>query len=472
MKKSRPSVLLADDEGTVRRAIATMLTETGYEVKTASSGDEALGLLKSRHFDILVTDLRMEGMDGLDLLVEAKSAKPNLPVILVTAYGTVAQAVEAMRRGADDFVTKPISPKELKERIAKALSRRDMLREISELRKSKNTKRRRSDYIIGSSPAMRKVLDQISLVARNDVPVTIYGESGTGKELAARTIHRLSSRNEKPFVPVNCGALPEELLESELFGHVKGAFTGASSNRAGLFFAAHEGVLFLDEISEMSPRLQVGLLRVLQTGEVRPVGGDVTSKIDVRIIAATNRPLQNMVALSTFRQDLYYRINVLPMILPPLRERLEDLPELVDHFRILYNSELDKNIEGISPGALKRLKEHSWPGNVRELQNIIKQAMVVANGPVIHVRDLFQFEQGEIDATSKVDLSQPYRQQRDELIRTFEKAYATKLLTAAKGKITEAAKMGGLDRKSLWALLKRNNIDPKPFKRKMQGHSH
>jgi len=461
---STPRILLADDEQPIRRAISAMLTSLGYEVTLAESGDEAWELFQREDFDLVLTDVRMQGMDGLELVGRVRTIKPEVPTILVTAFGTVDQAVEAMRRGADDFVTKPISPEELRERVAKALARAEMSREISALRAGRKKRRRRSDLVIGSSRAIRAVLEQISLVARNDVPVTLYGESGTGKELLARTIHAMGPRADKPFVPLNCGSLPETLLESELFGHVRGAFTGASSDRSGLFVTADGGVLFLDEIGEMAHRLQVGLLRVLQAGEVRPVGGDRVTKVNVRIIAATNRPLREMVAREEFREDLFYRIDVLPLTLPPLRERLEDLPELVDHFRLIYNTELGKAIEGFTPGALLRLREHSWPGNVRELQNIIKQAMVVAPGPMVSERDLFQFSPDAPPEGDPVDLARPYKELKEAAIRRFECGYVERLLTEARGKVTRAAEMGGMDRKSLWALLRKHDIDPKKYR--------
>ena len=459
-----PRILLADDEQPIRRAIAAMLTNLGYEVEVAESGTEAWERFQRSDFDLVLTDIRMGGMDGLELVGRVRTIKPEVPTILVTAFGTVDQAVEAMRRGADDFVTKPISPEELRERVAKALARAEMAREITALRAGRDQRRRRSDNVIGSSQAIRAVLDQIALVARNDVPVTLYGESGTGKELLARTIHWTGARADKPFVPLNCGSLPETLLESELFGHVRGAFTGATKDRDGLFVSADGGILFLDEIGEMAPRLQVGLLRVLQTGEVRPVGGDRATKVDVRIIAATNRALREMVAQGEFREDLFYRIDVLPLTLPPLRDRLEDLPELVEHFRLIYNGELSKAIEGFTPAALLRLREHSWPGNVRELQNIIKQAMVVSPGSMINERDLFQFSPDAPPAGSPMDLARPYKELKDEAVSNFERTYVERLLTEASGRVTRAAEMGGMDRKSLWALLRKHKIDPKNFR--------
>jgi len=464
MGKGTPRILLADDEPTVRKAIADMLGQLGYEVVVVGSGAEAWARVRREEFDLVLSDVRMGDLDGLELVSRVHSLKPAVPTILVTAFGTVDQAVEAMRRGADDFVTKPISPQELRERVAKALARREMTREIAALRAGRQQRRRRTDSIVGSSAVMLAVLDQISLVARNDVPVTLYGESGTGKELVARTLHRLSPRADKPFLPLNCGALPETLLESELFGHVRGAFTGATADRPGLFVAADGGVLFLDEIGEMAPRLQVGLLRVLQTGEVRPVGGDRATRVDVRIVAATNRDLRSMVSDGEFREDLFYRIDVLPVRLPSLRERIEDLPELVEHFRVLYNLELDKAIEGFSPEALRRLGEHSWPGNVRELQNIVKQAMVVARGAVVTEAELFQFAPDQPRLGGRLDLGTPYRELKEQLVSRFEREYVRQLLTAAQGRVTRAARHGRMDRKSLWSLLRKHGIDPGDFR--------
>lgn len=384
----KPVVLVVDDEKNWLIVLEEILQDEGYEVLTADNAHDALQLAMNNDVDVVVTDMKMPEIDGITLLDRLHRAKPDVPIIIMTAYGTVEKAVEAMKKGAFDYICKPFTNEEFLVVVSKALehfrlitANRKLQREVEE--------RYRFDNLVGKSAVMRRLFDTIEKIAPSKATVLITGESGTGKELIARAIHYHSPRRDKPFVSVNCGALPETLLESELFGHEKGAFTGAIQRRKGRFELAHEGTLFLDEISEMSPHLQVKLLRVLQEMEFERVGGMETIRVDVRIIAASNRDLKTEMEEGRFRQDLFYRLNVVHIQVPPLRERKEDIPLLVQHFLTRYAGELGKGVPvRVHPEAMRCLIEYHWPGNVRELENVIERALILATGDEITLRDL------------------------------------------------------------------------------------
>src|SRR5512137_2859487 len=374
-------VLVVDDQRNMRVTTAIVLRQAGFEVAEADGGAEALEKLGAEPFDVVLTDLRMGDVDGLDVLRGALEASPSTQVIVMTAFGSIESAVEAVRRGAYDYLTKPFQSDELRVRVEKALERRRLLGEVSLL--AGDFRRRYGlENVVGRSPALREVLDRAVRVAATDATVLLTGESGTGKELVARAIHAGSRRGAHPFVPVNCAAITETLLESELFGHARGAFTGAVRARIGLFEEASGGTLFIDEIGETTPGFQAKLLRALQDGEIRRVGESSPVKVDVRIIAATNQDLRRAIAERRFREDLFYRLNVVPIRIPPLRERLEDVPLLAVHFLAQYNQRAGTQ-KVFSPAALAELTEHSWPGNVREMENVVEQAAALSDGPEI-----------------------------------------------------------------------------------------
>ena len=369
-------ILVADDESKMRRVLQMLFEEDGYSVVQAENGEEALEQVSVSRPDLVICDMRMPRMNGIEVLRRVKAVHADLPVIIMTAYGEVKTAVEAMRLGAENYVTKPLDIEELRILASRAIEKRSLIKENIQLRAELDSRFQVSD-IVGKSTKMQDIFQLIDQVAATNTTVLVTGESGTGKELVARAVHSKSPRSSRPFVVVNCAALSEHLLESELFGHVKGAFTGAHSDRRGRFELANRGTLFLDELALMSIPLQGKLLRVLQEREFEPVGSTETVKVDVRIIGATNKDLEGMLEDKAFREDLYYRLNVVEIHLPPLRERKEDIPSLVEHCITNFNRELGKNIKGVSEDGLKLLTEYDWPGNVRELENVIERAMVL-----------------------------------------------------------------------------------------------
>jgi DNA-binding NtrC family response regulator len=369
-------ILVVDDEPSMRDMLGIMLRRERYDVLTAASRAEAAQAMARRGVDLVITDLRLPDGDGIEVLRHVKAGSPETVVILMTAYGSTETAVAALKLGAHDYLIKPFDVEELKIVVRNALEREE-LREENRLLKAELRAQHALDRMVGASAAMTALFDMIRTVARTASTVLVSGESGTGKELAARAIHALSPRSEAPFVSVNCGALPEPLLESELFGHVKGAFTDAHQSKRGLFEAAHRGTLLLDEVGEMSPAMQVKLLRVLQDKRVRRVGGTEESEVDVRVIAATNRALEDLVKERRFREDLFYRLNVIPLRIPALRERRDDIPVLAEHFLRRFSREMGKQVNDISPQAMARLERHAWPGNVRELENVIERAVAL-----------------------------------------------------------------------------------------------
>jgi Nif-specific regulatory protein len=380
-------ILIADDHDSLRRGLAQALAEAGHEIEEAPNGNAAIERLHEGFFDVVVSDLKMGGSTGLDVLKTAKTLHPSSAVILMTAFGSVSTAVEAMKNGAFDYVQKPFEVEEMEIKVQKALEMRRMQHQIDYLRHAQGDIYD-FDRIIGSSGALEKVLGIVRKVAKANTTVLVRGETGTGKELIAGAIHHNSHRAARNFIKVNCAALQENLLESELFGHEKGAFTGADKQRIGRFEQADGGTLFLDEIGDMSPNTQAKILRVLQEHEFERLGGTRTIKVDVRLIAATNRDLPAMVAAGTFREDLYYRLNVVTIDMPPLRERKEDIQALAGFFIRRFAGELKKKIDGLEPEALKLLMRYNWPGNIRELENAVERAMLLANGTLISIDDL------------------------------------------------------------------------------------
>ncbi len=379
------NVLVVDDEASLLEALQKVLVKEGFHVVTAANGQRALEIVRRQAIHVMITDLRLPGMDGEDLLRAVKALAPEIEVIMMTAYATVENAVEAMKQGAYDFISKPVKRAQVISAVRKALDKQALVVENRELRAQLAAATDRT--LVGNSQVMRATLEICEQAAKSTATVLLLGESGTGKELIARYIHAHSPRAAKPFVPVNCAALPESILESELFGHEKGAFTGAIRAREGRFQQAHGGTLFLDEIGEIPPAVQVKLLRALQEGEIEPVGGK-TVRVDFRLVCATNRDLADEIKAGRFREDLYYRIKVIPVRLPPLRDRLEDVPLLANHFLRMYGAKHGKHAQGFSDRALTLLGSYVWPGNVRELENAVERAVVLSRKPLVDIEDL------------------------------------------------------------------------------------
>ncbi|PYO26092.1 MAG: hypothetical protein DMD85_01165 [Candidatus Rokuibacteriota bacterium] len=380
-------ILVVDDERSILVLLKEALGQWGYQVTTTASAAEALGILKSELFDALITDIRMPDMSGLELLREVKKQDESIEVVMMTGYPTIASAVQALKEGAYDYLSKPLILDELRHLMSRMMERKFLRGEIHTLR-ARLGEELTVNELIGTSGPMERVKEIIGKVAVTDSPVLIEGESGTGKELVAAAIHRLSSRAKRSFIPVNCSAIPQDLLESEFFGHVRGAFSGAVADALGLFRGADEGTIFLDEIAELSPALQVKLLRVLQEMQVRPVGSTKAFPVDVRVIAATNRDLERAMTEGSFRQDLFYRLNVVRVTLPPLRERREDIPSLINHFLRRFNKRFHRDVRGVAPEALAALTAYTFPGNVRELENLIERAFAMGAREQIALTDL------------------------------------------------------------------------------------
>ncbi len=447
-------ILVVDDEATQREALAGFIAKKGYGVLTAGSGDEAVETVRSEPVDLVITDYRMTGKDGLTVLREVREINPEVDVIIVTAYGSIESATQAMKEGAVDYLTKPIDLDQLEIVVEKVLEHRQLVSENRELRRRLEEKVR-PEGIISASGEMETVLNMAVRAAPSQATVLIRGESGTGKELVARVIHHASGRKGRPFVTVNCAALPENLLESELFGHEKGAFTGADRMRKGRFEYADGGTLFLDEVGEVPPAVQVKLLRVLQERAFERVGGNRTIHVDVRLIAATNRDLEALLADGAFRDDFYFRINVISIVIPPLRERKTDIPPLVDHFLKKFASMNDRKITGLSKEAMDAIMKYRYPGNVRELENITEQAVVLARGEIITTRDLpvhLQDLESEVPVMEDPDASEGSFEER---VARFEKRLISDALSRAGHVQTKAAEILGMTERHLRYKLKK-----------------
>lgn len=447
---SNPKVLVVDDDPGILELISIRLEATGYDVTSVESAEEALASMAVLRPDIVITDLRMGGMDGLTLFDEIHESNQALPVIILTAHGTIPEAVEATKRGVFSFLSKPFDGKALVEHINRALALSGKLHDGP----TDGDPSWRS-AIITRSPVMEDILSQAKLIAQGDVSVFLYGASGSGKELFANAIHKASPRRNKPFVAINCSAIPEALLESELFGHRKGSFTGAIKDHQGLFLAAGGGTLFLDEIGDMPLALQAKLLRVLQENTVRPVGSTEDISVDVRVISATHKNLEKSMEKGEFREDLYYRLNVVSIDIPPLHERREDIPLLVQHFVRVINEKSGKKITAFSPDALELLVAAPWPGNVRQLLNVVEQVAALSTSPVIAatlVRKALKNPSPDILTYSEAKLR-------------FERDYLCHLLQITSGKVSQAAKLAKRNRTEFYRLLNRHNIDPNLFKK-------
>jgi two-component system response regulator HydG len=462
---SRPRVLVCDDKENFTKLFQRILPDDKYDVTTASDGARALGLLSATSFDVIVTDIRMPGADGLDVLREARARDPDVEVILMTAFATVPAAVDAMRQGAFDYLAKPFEPDEAVLVVERALERRRLRQQARDLRTAL-AGIHKIDNLVAKSPAMTPVLALIHRAAASDATVLVTGDSGTGKEVAARAIHNSSARKERRFVAVNCGAIPENLIESELFGHVKGAFTGASTDRRGLFEEADGGTLFLDEIAELPLAMQVKLNRVLQERTVRRVGADAEHKVDVRVIAATNLDLRARITDGHFREDLFYRLNVLPIHLPPLRERREDIPVLAAFLLERHGARHRAAPDGFTAEALSALVRYDWPGNVRELENAIERALAVSDGPRIELEalpdEVAQAQRPRLTRSSETQLG--YREIVDLARDRASREYLIALMRELNGNVTEAARRAGIERESMHRLLKRYGVRSEEFK--------
>ena len=444
MEASLGSILVVDDEAAVRHSMTSWFRKDGYDVVAASNAAEALHLLRERTFDVVLLDIRMPGMDGMELQEHLHNVDPRIAVIMITAFASVDTAVRALKQGAFDYVTKPIDPDELSHLVQRALEQRRLSAENRELRGT-IAALAGAESIVGASPAIGKVLELIHHVAKTEATVLIRGESGTGKELIARAIHANSPRMYFPIVPVNCGAMPESLLESELFGHERGAFTGAQFRRKGKIEMADGGTLFLDEVGAIPPKMQVDLLRVLESREFTRVGGSRPLKADFRVICATNEDLEKAIAEGRFREDFYYRINVFTIEAPPLRARRTDIPMLAEHFLQRFSRQMDKPFTGIAPGALRLLVEHDWPGNVRELQNAIERAVVVGKPPAI--------EPGDLPLRPRAAATPPGASLTD-----VERHHVASVLEQTSWNITRAAEILDVDRVTVYNKIRKYGL--------------
>jgi two-component system response regulator HydG len=462
------SILIVDDEPDIRLVMTANLTREGYDVDTAEDGLEAITKVETRDFDAVILDHQMPNLTGMEFLSRLRSGvpadAPDVPVIVITAYGTIEMAVQAMKDGAYSYLTKPIRYEDLSLQVKNAVERHRLTREVRTLRDEVED-RYQFGNIIGRNPRMQEVFQTIRTVADTDATVLIHGESGTGKELIARAIHYNSGRKDKPFVVVSCSALPETLLESELFGHEKGAFTGAIRRRVGRFEMAEGGTVFLDEIGEMSVPVQLKLLRVLQEREIERVGGNQTIKVDVRVIAATHRDLQQAMREHQFRQDLFYRLNVVPLKLPSLRERLDDVPLLAAHFLKKYAEKNQRPVKGFSADALEALGGYSYPGNVRELENMIERAVIMEKDDTIQRSALGQAATGrQVLSETMGDDPGPFRQVKTRIVEQFEREYLSRLLTLYKGNLSRSSRHAGMNIKNFHEKMAKYGIKKEEFK--------
>jgi DNA-binding NtrC family response regulator len=449
---AKPNILIVDDEKDICMALNILLTKEGYAVKEAYNGEHALDRIKQENFDVIMTDIKMEKMDGFEVLKQAQKISPETSVIMMTAFASVGSAVEAMRAGAADYITKPFINDEIRLTIRRLLQSRDLQMENEILRQELSQRRQGFVNIIGSSEPMQKVFAIMEKVIPNKSNILITGESGTGKGLVAQAIHESGPRKDKPFISINCGAIPENLLESELFGHKKGAFTSANEDKKGLITMANNGTLFLDEIGELPQTLQVKLLHVIQTKELTPVGDTRVITVDVRIIAATNADLMQRVKEGRFREDLYYRLNVIEIHMPSLRERSDDIPVLIKHYMDITSKESGKNIKDIDYEAMQALLAYEWPGNIRELRNTIERAVVLSDGEMITIHDLpDKFRTLDVEGVSTSSLRQA--------LDNFERDYIRRSLSENKGNKESTAGKLGIDLATLYRKLKKLRIE-------------
>jgi two-component system response regulator AtoC len=461
MLPEKKQVLIVDDEPNLRKILAAQLSRDGYDVMTAEDGEQGLAALRDHHIDLVVTDLKMPKVDGMTLLREALRLDPDLPVVMITAHGTVDTAVEALKIGAFDYLTKPFDKDEVRQIVGKALKTRQLAAEEVSARQVAPGAR---FGIIGTSTGILDLYAVLERVADTPTTVLLTGESGTGKELVARALHAHSSRNDKPFIKVNCAAIPKELIESELFGYERGAFTGAVSSKPGRFELANGGTLFLDEIGEIPVEMQVKLLRALQESEFERVGGIKTIRVDVRLVAATNRDLKKLIASGNFRDDLFYRLNVVPIRLPALRERAGDIPALAEHFLAKFNERLKKHVTGLEPDALEALASYAWPGNIRELENVIERAVLFCDGQKLGAQDLPHEVRGPLAAPSMpltdADLQAALasegglKEHVKVAMSRLERELVSRALSQTSGNVTHAARLLKISRKGLQLKMK------------------
>ncbi len=448
-------ILIVDDEIALRQSLNILLARHGYSVQTADCARDALRMLEDEHYDLLISDLRMKEMNGLDLLRAVKKQYSDTEVIILTAFGSIGGAVEAMKSGAFDYVTKPFKNEQLVVVVEKALERKKLISEVKYLRQALR-KDFSEDNIIAQSAQMQAVMDLVNKIASQNLTVLITGDSGCGKEVIAKIIHGLSSRAENRFFAINCSAMPEQLLESELFGHAKGSFTGATSSKKGLLEEASGGTLLLDEIGDMPLALQAKILRVLEEKSVRPVGSNTETEIDVRIIAATNRDLADMVKMGSFREDLYYRLDVIRVHIPPLASRREDIMPMAERFLKVYSQELGKPGLKLGASAVNALLSYNWPGNVRELKNTIKRAVALGNGDMLESEDIF-FLPGSFERPGKLELK---RKPESNTLEDTQKEHIRKALIANNWNYTRTSRELGIGRTTLWRKVKKYNLKP------------
>ncbi|UCB50048.1 MAG: sigma-54-dependent Fis family transcriptional regulator [Deltaproteobacteria bacterium] len=469
MKSESAKILVIDDEEVICKGCRLILSDQGHSVESHMKGRAGLGAIREGQFDVVLLDMKLPDMDGMEILRAAREEKPSLYVIVMTGYSTVQNAVEAMKLGAIDYISKPFSDDELVLAVARALEKKRLLEENIYLRKELLDRFRFSN-IVGENPKVLVIFDQIRKVAPTDSTVLIYGESGTGKELFSRAIHAHSQRAGRQFVAVDCSTLAPNLLESELFGHVKGAFTGATQDKAGIFEMAHDGTLFLDDVANLTLEIQGKLLRVLEECEYKPVGASHVKKTNVRIIAATNKELRAMVDEGTFREDLFYRLNVFPIFLPPLQHRKDDIPKLAYHFLRHFCRKTGKRIEGFSDDALEILVNHEWPGNVRQLKNVVERLVIMADRDILDSLDLLEpiqmkgFLKGDSIPKTLEELRAVKRQLLEDNYGQLEKAFLLKALKTCEGNITHAAEKVGMQRSNFSSLMKKHRISTKPTK--------
>ena len=449
-----PSILVVDDEPGVRSSLSGVLRDEGFDVDAAASGEECLDRAARAAYDVIVLDVWLPGIDGIMTLQRLRERKIDAQVVMVSGHGNIESAVRAIKMGAFDFVEKPLSIEKTVLVVRNALRQRDLEAENRALRARVD----RQHVMVGESYAMRQLREQVEMAAPTNGRVLIYGDNGTGKELVARTIHQLSRRRQGPFIEVNCAAIPEELIESELFGHQKGAFTGAVADKPGRFEQANAGTIFLDEIADMSLKTQAKVLRVLQEQVMERVGGTQRIKVDVRVLAATNKDLLGEIRAGRFREDLYFRLNVIPIFVPPLRDRPDDIPLLAGHFTALMAAEYGRRPKRLAPEAIGRLQQYAWPGNVRELRNVIERLMIMVPGDTITAQDLAFLGHDDIRElpTTPVDASMPLAEARER----FERDYILQALAAQNGNISRTADMLGVERSNLYKKMKAFGIAP------------